>query len=158
MVGVPLAGVDLKMGLTEIQQKAYQHEPFDPKRVLGALDEYDREFPKGRYAAEVRNLRGMTLYRTHEWAAALDLTVAQFADKTKPELKTEAAIRLANIFAALEDAQFRADVLDAIKARPAATPLLKQFLEKSATDRTHPLRYLVSYLSDQLNLKAVASK
>jgi TolA-binding protein len=158
MAGVPLAGVELKMGLTEIQQKSYQLEPFDPKRVLAALDQYDREFPKGRYAAEARNLRAMTLYRTHDWPAALDLTLAQFSDKTKPELKSEAAVRLANIFAALEDAQSRADLLDAIKARPAAIPLLKKFLDKAATDRTHPLRYLVSYLGDQLNLKAIVSK
>jgi TolA-binding protein len=158
MAGVPLAGTDAKTGLIEVQQRSFQREPFDPKRVLGALDQYDREFPKGRYAAEVRNLRAMTLYRTHDWPAALDLTLAQFNDTTKPELKPEAAVRLANIFAALEDAQSRADLLDAIKARPAAVSLLKKFLEKSGADRTHPLRYLASYLSDQLNLKAVASK
>lgn len=158
MAGVSLAGTDLKAGLTEIQQKSYQREPFDPKRVLGALDQYDREFPNGRYAAEVRNLRAMTLYRTHDWPVTLDLTLAQFADTTKRELKPEAAVRLANIFAALEDAEFRADLLAAIKARPAAIPLLKKFVEKSASDRTHPLRYLAGYLADQLNLKAVASK
>lgn len=156
-VGQPLAGIDSKEGLTEIQQKSYQREPFDPKRVLGALDDYDREFPKGRYAAEVRNLRAMTLWRTHDWAGALDLTLAQLADTTKRELIREAAIRLANIFADLEDAQSRANLLAAIKARPAAIPLLKKFLEKGPDDRTHPLRYLASYLNDQLNLKAVAS-
>ena len=157
MTGVPLAGVDPKAGLTEVQQKSYQREPFDPKRVLGALDDYDREFPKGRYAAEVRNLRAATLYRTHDWPAALDLTLAQFGDTTKPELRPEAGVRLANIFAALEDAESRADLLAAIKARPAAIPLLKKFVAKSASDRTHPLRYLASYLGDQLNLKAIAS-
>jgi hypothetical protein len=156
-VGVPLAGTDPKDGLMEIQQKSYLREPFDSKRVLGALDDYDREFPKGRYAAEVRNLRAMTLWRMHDWAGALDLTLAQFADKTKPELIPEASLRLANIFAALEEAEFRADLLAAIKARPAAIPLLKKFLDASSSDRTHPLRYLVSYLNDQLNLKAVAS-
>jgi TolA-binding protein len=156
-VGAPIAGVEPKDALTEIRQKSYQRESFDPKRVLGALDDYDREFPKGRYAAEVRNLRAMTLWRTHDWPGALDLTLAQFADATKRELIPEAAIRLANIFAALEDAQSRADLLAAIKARPAAIPLLKKFLEKSGADRTHPLRYLASYLNDQLNSKAVAS-
>jgi hypothetical protein len=141
----------------EIQVKSFQRQQFDPKRVLGALDDYDREFPKGRYAAEVRNLRAMTFWRMHEWARALDLTLAQFTDTTKPELIPEAALRLANIFAALEDAESRADLLAAIKARPAAIPLLKKFLDASSSDRTHPLRYLASYLNDQLNLKAVAS-
>jgi TolA-binding protein len=158
LVGVPLAGTDPKDGLMEIQRKSYQREPFDPKRVLGALDDYDRAFPKGRYAAEVRNLRAMTLWRMHDWAGALDLTLTQFADTTKPELIPEASLRLANIFAALEEAESRADLLAAIKARPAAIPLLKKFLDASGSDRTHPLRYLVSYLNDQLNLKAVASK
>ncbi|HKP93331.1 MAG TPA: hypothetical protein VJS88_05500, partial [Chthoniobacterales bacterium] len=156
--GVHVAGTDPKLGLIEIQQKSFQREPFDPKRVLGALDDYDRAFPNGRYAAEVRNLRAMTLWRTHDWPGALDLTLAQLADKTKPELKPEAALRLANIFAELEDAQSRADLLAAIRARPAAIPLLKKFLVASSTDRNHPLRYLASYLGDQLNLKAVASK
>jgi TolA-binding protein len=157
-VGAPVAGVEPKDSLTEISQKAYQREPFDPKRVLGALDDYDREFPNGRYAAEVRNLRAMTLWRTHDWAGALDLTLAQLTDTTKRDLFPEAAIRLANIFAALEDAQSRGDLLAAIKARPAAIPLLKKFLEKSGAERTHPLRYLANYLGDQLNFKAVASK
>ena len=51
----------------DMVQKSYQREAFDPKRVLGALDDYDREFPKGRYAAENRNLRAMVLWRTHDW-------------------------------------------------------------------------------------------
>lgn len=156
--GIPLSGTTPQDSLTEIQQRSYQREPFDPKRVLGALDDYDREFPRGRYAAEVRNLRAMTFWRMRDWAAALDLTLAQFADTAKPELRPEAALRLANIFAGLEDPQSRADLLDAIRARPAAIPLLKKFLDVSVKYRSHPLRYLVSYLNDQLNLKAVASK
>ncbi|HEX4632073.1 MAG TPA: hypothetical protein VH188_14030 [Chthoniobacterales bacterium] len=154
---MPVPGSGAKPLLTELRQKSYQREPFDPKRVLGALDNYDREFPKGRYAAEVRNLRAMTLWQMHDWPAALDLTLAQLADTTKPELQPEAGLRLANIFAALADAQFRADLLAAIRSRPAAIPLLKKFLDKSSEDRTHPLRYLVSYLNDQLNLKTIAS-
>ena len=155
---VPLPGAGAKPLLSELQQRSYQREPFDPKRVLGALDNYDREFPQGRYGAEVRNLRAMTLWRMHDWPAALDLTLAQLADATKPELQPEAGVRLANIFAALEDAESRADLLAAIRSRPAAIPLLKKFLDASTADRTHPLRYLTSYLTDQLNLKAVASK
>ena len=89
--------------------------------------------------------------------AALDLTLAQFEDKSKPDLQPEAAVRLANIFAELAHAEHRADVLDAIRARPAVAPKLKLFLAKAATDRAHPLRYLVSYLSDQVKLNAVAS-
>jgi len=83
--------------------------------------------------------------------------VAQLDDKSKPDLQPEAAVRLANIFADLAQAEHRADMLDAIRTRPAAMLRLKQFLAKGPNDRTHPLRYLVSYLNDQLKLNAVAS-
>lgn len=141
----------------DMVQKSYQREPFDPKRVLGALDDYDREFPQGRYAAENRNLRAMTLWRMHDLGPALDMTLAQLEDGSKLDLQPEAAVRLANIFADLAHAEYRADLIDAIRSRPPALLRLKAFLEKGPNDRAHPLRYLASYLNDQLKLKAVAS-
>jgi TolA-binding protein len=155
-VGMPRPGSVDEQDM-EVVQKSYQQEAFDPKRVLAALDDYDREFPNGRYAADVRNLRAMTLWRIHDWPKALDLTLAQMDDKSKPDLQSEAALRLANIFADLAQAEHRADLLSAIRARPAATSRLQLFLAKAGADRTHPLRYLGSYLGDQLKLKAVAS-
>jgi TolA-binding protein len=155
-VGVPRPGSEGAEDI-EVVQESHQREAFDPKRVLGTLDEYDREFPNGRYAADVRNLRAMTLWRMHDWPRALDLTLAQLVDKSKPDLQPEAAVRLANIFADLAQAELRADLMDAIRSRPAAMTQLKVFLAKAATDRAHPLRYLGSYLSDQLRLNAVAS-
>ncbi|HEX7517370.1 MAG TPA: outer membrane protein assembly factor BamD [Chthoniobacterales bacterium] len=156
-VGLPVPGSVPGDDTFDIAQKSYQREAFDPKRVLGALDDYDREFPHGRYAAENRNLRAMTRWRMHEWGQALDLTLAQLDDKSKPDLQPEVAVRLANIFADLAQAEYRADLIEAIRSRPAAMLRLKQFLEKGPTDRAHPLRYLVGYLNDQLKLKAVAS-
>ncbi len=155
-IGVPRPG---SVGTEDIEivQKSFQREAFDPKRVLGALDEYDRAFPNGRYAADVRNLRAMAFWRMHDWPQALDLTLAQLGDKSKPDLYAEAGLRLANIFADLAQAEFRADLMDAIRARPAAMSQLKVFLAKAPADRAHPLRYLVSFLSDQLKLNAVAS-
>jgi outer membrane protein assembly factor BamD (BamD/ComL family) len=141
----------------DMVQKSYQREAFDPKRVLGALDDYDREFPRGRYAAENRNLRAMTLWRMHDWGPALEMTLAQLDDKTKPDLQPEAAVRLANIFANLAQAEYRADLIAAIRSRPRAQLRLKEFLEKGSNDRSHPLRYLASFLNDQLKLKAVVS-
>ena len=155
-VGLPVPGSVPGDENFDIIQKSYQREALDPKRVLGALDDYDREFPHGRYAAENRNLRAMTLWRMHEWGQALDMTLAQLDDKSKPDLQPEAAVRLANIFADLAQAEHRADLLDAIRSRPAALLRLKQFLEKGPKDRTHPLRYLASYLNDQLKLNSVA--
>jgi hypothetical protein len=156
-VGVPAPGTSTAEEIFDITPKSYQREPFDPKRVLGALDDYDREFPHGRYAADNRNLRAMTLWRMHDWGKALDLTLAQLDDTEHLDLQPEAALRLANIFAQLAEADYRADLLEAIRSRPSAILKLKLFLTKAPAERTHPLRYLVSYLSDQLKLKAVAS-
>jgi TolA-binding protein len=141
----------------DMVQKSYQREAFDSKRVLGALDDYDREFSHGRYSAENRNLRAMTLWRMHEWGPALDMTLAQLDDKAKPDLQPEAAVRLASIFADLAQAEFRTDLIAAIRTRPAAALRLKEFLAKGPADRAHPLRYLASYLNDQLKLNAVAN-
>jgi TolA-binding protein len=157
-VGVPAPGTDPNDYIFDVSQKSYQQEAFEPKRVLAPLDEYDREFPHGRYAAENRNLRAMTLWRMHEWGQALDMTIAQLEDGSKPDLQPEAAVRLANIFADLAQAEYRADLIAAIRSRPPAALRLKAFLEKGPKDRAHPLRYLVSFLNDQLKLNAVASK
>lgn len=156
-VGTPAPGSLPGDDVFDVTQKSYQREAFDPKRVLGALDDCDREFPNGRYAAEIRNLRAMTLWRMHEWGRSLDMTLAQLDDKSKLDLQPEAAVRLANIFAELAQADYRADLIEAIRSRPPAMLRLKQFLEKGPKDRAHPLRYLVSYLNDQLKLSALAS-
>ncbi|MEO7723943.1 MAG: hypothetical protein ABIU29_04530 [Chthoniobacterales bacterium] len=151
-----IVGIPVPDGGFDLVEKPYQAEPFDPKRVLAALDDYDRAFPHGRYAAEVRNLRAMTLWRTHDWARALDLTIAQLDDTANPDLSPEASVRLANIFAALEQAEYRSDLIEAIRARPGTAKYLQLFLARATNDRTHPLRYLQAYLSDKLNLRAVA--
>ena len=155
-ISVAAPGTAPEEEIFDVVQKSYQPEPFQARRVLAALDDYDREYPNGRYAAEVRNLRGMTLWRLHDWGKALDLTLAQLSDDSKRDLQPEASVRLANIFAELEQAEYRADLLAAIRVRPAAIKYLKPFLERASKDRTHPLRYLQAYLSDQLNLKAIA--
>jgi hypothetical protein len=55
-IRVPVTGTKPEEDVFDVVQKSYQPEPFDPKRVLAALDAYDRAYPSGRYAAEVRNL------------------------------------------------------------------------------------------------------
>ena len=105
-----------------------RQEPFDAKRVLGALDEYDRAFPKGRYAADIRAYRAAVAMRLHDWKTALTLTSAQLEDHADPSLDGETADRLGNIFTALTDERYRADILAAVKAAPAAKKLLQQYL------------------------------
>ena len=143
-------------GVVDVVQKIYRVEPFNPKRVMQALDDYDREFPNGRYAADVRDMRAATFWRIGQWGKALDLTLAQIADPTKGDLLADAETRLANIFAELANVEHRPQVLDAIRAHPVCIPYLAAYVGAATNDRAHPLRYLQSYLSDQLHFKIPA--
>jgi hypothetical protein len=120
---------------------------------MQALDEYDHAFPNGRYTADVRNFRAASLWRMHQWDKALSLTLAQITDKTHAELQTEAAIRLANIFAELTQVEHRPEVMAAIRAQPTAIPFLQAYAVAARKSRDHPLRYLQSYLSEQFHFK-----
>ena len=123
---------------------------------MQALDNYDREFPNGRYAADVRDMRAVTLWRIGQWDKALDLTVAQIANDVTGDLLGDAETRLANIFAELANVQHRPQLLEAIRARPACVPYLAAYVGAATNDRAHPLRYLQRYLSDQLHFKIPA--
>jgi TolA-binding protein len=121
-IGVSAAESDPE-GLVDVVQKTHRVEPFDPKRVMKALDDYDREFPNGRYAADVRDMRAATLWRMGQWDKALDLTLAQIADHVSGDLLGDAETRLANIFAELANVEHRPQVLEAIRGCPACIPL-----------------------------------
>ncbi len=142
--------------LVDVVQKTHRVEPFDPKRVMQALDDYDREFPRGRYAADVRDMRAATFWRIGDWGKALDLTLAQISDHVSGDLLGDAETRLANIFAELANVEHRPQVLAAIRDHPACIPYLAAYVGAATKDRAHPLRYLQSYLSDQLHFKLPA--
>ena len=152
-VGVPAPGTQPSDDVFDIVKKPYRQKEFKPEPIMKALDDYDREFPNGRYAADVLNLRAATLWRMQQWDKALDLTLAQLGDKAKRDLQAEAGIRLANIFAELANVDHRPVVLALIQARPAAIPYLQAYLAAASKDRGHPLRYLQRYVSDQLHIK-----
>jgi TolA-binding protein len=151
-VGVQAPGSEPD-GVVDIVRKAYYKEPFDPRRVTPAFDDYDREFPNGRYAADVRDMRAATLWRIGQWDKALDLTLAQIAERNPADLLGDAETRLANIFAELANVKHRPQVLQAIRARPACVPYLAAYVGAATKDMAHPLRYLQRYLSDQLHFK-----
>ncbi len=142
--------------LTDTVQKMHRREPFDPKRVIQALDDYDRAFPNGRYAGDVRDMRAATLWRMGQWDKALDLTLAQIANQATGDLLGDAETRLANIFAELANVEHRPQVLEAIRKRPACIPYLAAYVGAATNERAHPLRYLQRYLSDQLHFKIPA--
>jgi outer membrane protein assembly factor BamD (BamD/ComL family) len=154
-IDVPAAPTD-PHGYTEVVQKVHRVEPFDPKRVMQVFDNYDREFPNGRYAADVRDMRAATFWRIGQWEKALHLTLAQITDKVSGDLLGNAENRLANIFAELANVEHRPQMLEAIRACPACIPYLAAYVGAATNDREHPLRYLQRYLSDQLHFKIPA--
>lgn len=153
--GVGRTGQNVRnwMETIEPRVRSFQQEPFKAERVRASLEAYEREFPNGKYAAEIRSLRAAFAWRTHDWPAALDLTVAQLDDAAHLDLRPEAAARLASIFAQLADAKNRADIIDALRSRRRAILRLRAFLAKAGLYRSHPLRYLGDYLGDRLGFK-----
>ena len=103
-------------------------EPFEAKRVLAALDAYDRAFPHGRYAEDIRDCRAAVALRMHDWKTALELTVAQFADE-----------------------RHRADLLPVIKANRRGRELLAKYV--AAESDAHPLHYMKAWLREPLAAK-----
>jgi hypothetical protein len=102
-------------------------------------------------------MRAATLWRIGQWDKALDLTLAQIAERNPADLLGDAETRLANIFAELANVKHRLQVLQAIRKRPACVPYLAAYVGAATNDRAHPLRYLQRYLSDQLHFKIPAS-
>ncbi len=126
----------------------HRQQPLIPEVIRAALDDYDREFPgDSRYAADIRNLRGLLAWRTCDWPLALDLTLQTAADSREPVLQSEGIRRLNSIFVdGLTEENERARCLAAIKARPGAAEKLREFLPKSP----FPLRVLQSWLLARL--------
>jgi hypothetical protein len=152
-VSVPIPGSEPSEEMFDIVKKSYQREPFKPERVMAALDEYDKQYPNGRYRAEVQNLRAATFWRMGEWEKTLGLTMPEVLDPGKGDIQSEACTRLANIFAMLNDAEQRSYIMAAIMAHPASTEYLQAYLGAATKDRAHPLRYLQKYLCDQFHFK-----
>jgi len=133
-------------------EHSYQQEPFNPKRVLASLDDYEKEFPNGRYAADIRNMRAGVLWRMGDWKPSLQLTLAQL-DEGSPDLQIDGAFRLANIFAELASTEHYPALLAAIRENPSAVARLEAYLDKAPNYRDHPLRFMDGYLRDQLGIK-----
>jgi TolA-binding protein len=125
-----------------------EREPFDPARISAALESYDRDFPNGLYAAEIRSYRAEIALRARQWKPGLEMTVTQLDDQSKPDLRADAAYRLALLFARLADENDRAELLPLIQSNKRASTLLVNYLNIDWP--WHPLLYLKKYLADQV--------
>ena len=118
---------------------------FDTKRVFAGLDAYEREFPNGRYAAEIRLWRGAASIDAGEWKTAVDLLTATLDDKTKRDLHLDAALNLADVFMRLLDQpNLRPEIIAALRGSPAAQARLHQFMHSNTLGAR--LRCMEDYL------------
>jgi tetratricopeptide (TPR) repeat protein len=122
-------------------------EPFDAARVFAALDAYDREFPNGRYAGEIRLWRGAAAIEASDWKNAIKLLVATLDDETKRDLHLDASLNLADVFMRLlEQPQIRPEIIAAIRENPSAQRRLRQFMHSETLGAR--LACLEGYLED----------
>ena len=88
-----------------------------------------------------------------EWEKSIGLTMPEVMDPGKGDIQNEACTRLANIFAKLNDAEQRSNIMAAIMAHPASAEYLQGYLGAATKDPAHPSRYLQKYLRDQFHFK-----
>ena len=60
--------------------------PFVRARAFSALDDYDREFPNGRYAAEIRLWRGAASIDAGDWPLAMAMLVGTLDNPNQRDL------------------------------------------------------------------------
>ncbi len=120
---------------------------FDAKVWKAALDQYDKEFPKGRFADDVLGYRADLGVRLKDWKRALQITLAQA--KGKEHLHPNSQNRLRTIFAQLAKDEDRADLLTAIRAIPGARAALEEELGAAEDISDHPLLVLKDWLAQE---------
>jgi hypothetical protein len=123
-------------------------EPFAAQRVFAALDVYDREYPNGRYAAEIRLWRGAASIDATDWKTALDLLVATLDDEAKRDLHLDAALNLSDIFMRLLDQpELRPEIIAALRENRSAQVRLRQFMHSETLGAR--LRCMEGFLDQQ---------
>jgi outer membrane protein assembly factor BamD (BamD/ComL family) len=102
--------------------------PLNAARLQAALDRVEREFPRGRYTAEIRDFRADLALRTGDLNTALSLTLAQLDDASKPSLHNSGSTRLAALFDRLTESAVRPELMVTIKASRRARERLLEFI------------------------------
>lgn len=120
---------------------------FDAKVWKAALDRYDREFPRGRYAADVLAYRGDLAVRMKDWKRAVQITLD--ALKGPVHLHPSANNRLREIFSHFREEEDRADLMAAVRAVPGARGALNEYLADMNSWTEHPLFWLSGWLQEE---------
>jgi hypothetical protein len=104
-------------------------KPFDTAPIFAALDEYDRLYPKGRYAAEIRLMRGGASIDSGDYATAITNLTGILDDSTKRDLHFDASLELAECFSRLADDTQRPRILSALRDQPRGIFYLRHFVQ-----------------------------
>jgi hypothetical protein len=104
-------------------------KPFDPAPILAALDDYDKTYPDGRYASEIKLMRGGAAIDQGDYSMAIACLVSVLDDPTKRDLHYDAALELADCFSRLADDGQRMAILQAIKSHPRAVIYLRRYVD-----------------------------
>ncbi len=110
-------------------------------KALGEeLAAYEKRFPAGRYAADIRLLRGALANLRGDYPASLAAFTATLDDPAHPELRMDAALRFAEVGLRLLDKDERVAVAAAFHKTPAAMPYLRKMVKgDTCLYRLHPL-------------------
>lgn len=89
------------------------------------LDAHEKRFPRGRYRADIRVLRGAIAAQSRDYPVALKSLAEVLADPAHPELRMNAALHFSEISLLLLDKNERPFVAAAFRSEPASMPFLK---------------------------------
>lgn len=106
--------------------------PFDHKVVLDRITDYEREFPNGRYQAEMRLTRGLAAAEAHDWKTALSELIAILNDPGEQDLHLDASNTLCAIFMDLHEGAHRSELKAAIEKVPGSSEKLIAFMQSSS--------------------------
>jgi len=121
--------------------------PFDRTAVTAAMDNYDREFPQGRYHWDVLLMRGIAAAETHDWPAAMRHFVTILDNPEQRSLHLDASNNLCAIFMELLTPEQRPAIIQAVKATPGAWQKLDIFIHSPSCGWR--LRVLLDWLETQ---------
>ena len=102
--------------------------PFDLKAVITAIENYEREFPEGRYLPEMRLMRGLAAAEAGDWTSALGQLIPLLNEAAARDLHLDASNTVAFIFMKLLESDHRLSVKAAIEAVPGAKEKLMAFM------------------------------
>jgi hypothetical protein len=105
-----------------------RNQSFDRDTVFAPLDDYDRHYPKGRYAAEIRLMRGGASIDVGDYATAIANLTGILDDSSKRDLHLDASLELAECFSRLSDDTQRPRILVALRNQPRGIFYLDRFI------------------------------